>query len=89
LRQTFLGSTGMRHLAEGIKDTDSPLYHLNVSKNEITAEGMSYLNEALMNTRIGELDLSENPIGNAGISHLHKSISKKGQTIEMLNISEC
>ena len=39
---------------------------------------MQYLTEALMLAKIETLDLSENPIGNEGISWLQKAIGKRG-----------
>ena len=63
-------------LSEGLKNNKS-IYSLNISKNDITVSGIEAFTQIIQNTWIQELDLSFNPIGNAGITELANSLIKK------------
>ena len=63
-----LRSEGLRVILNGISN-NSTLHVLNISNNEIDSTGMkclkSYINKGLITqTRLYEIDLSENSIGN-------------------------
>jgi Ran GTPase-activating protein (RanGAP) involved in mRNA processing and transport len=65
------------------------LNKLNISKNEITTNGMSRLKESLKTTIIVELDISQNPLGNSGIKELSNYLFHDNCIIDRLDISDC
>ena len=60
-----IGKDGLDHIIQGLKDNTS-LISLKVSKNDIPGDGLHELFKWLRYTRIRELDISKNPIGNTG-----------------------
>ena len=96
LRSTVLGDQGITLLSEGLKDSKT-LFYLNVAKNDLTACGMEALAKVLVSTEIVELDVSFNPLGNAGITELTGALTDKYRTVgtrtfrnlTKLNLSEC
>ena len=62
-------------LCEGLKDNHT-LKNLNIAKNDITVSGLEPLAEILSLTSVEDLDLSMNPLGNAGIAVLSQAISR-------------
>ena len=77
-------------MCQGLEHGNSPIIYLNISKNEISAVGMVKFTEALfLMKKLEKLDLSENPIGSAGIEEFSKVIARRQQTIKDLDISDC
>ena len=50
------------------------MFHLNVSKNDITQSGLEHFAPILFQTNISELDLSLNPLGNNGVRCLSENL---------------
>ena len=83
-------------LSEGLRDSKT-LFYLNVAKNDLTASGMEAFAKVLVTTEIIELDVSFNPLGNAGITELtgaltdryRKTGTRTFRNLNKLNISEC
>ena len=69
LRSTNLTDKGIKLLCLGLKDNRTIL-ELNLSKNDITAAGIEHFAFVLWKTGIQELDISLNPLGNAGVKYL-------------------
>ena len=66
LRSTNLTDAGIKQLCYGLKDNKTILY-LNLSKNDISSAGIEHFSLVLCYTGIQELDISLNPLGNAGV----------------------
>ena len=84
-------------LCEGLKDNQLLLY-LNIAKNDITVDGFESFTEILPTTKIEDLDLHQNPLGNAGMTLLGQAISrydgyntvkKQVCSLKRLNVAEC
>ena len=66
MRSTNLTDTGLAVLAEGLPLCPT-LFVLNIAKNDITQSGIEKFAPILFRTKISELDLSLNPLGNGGV----------------------
>ena len=50
---------------------------------------MEKLRDSLITTRLQELDISCNPLGNQGIEYLSKYLENSSCVLGKLNVSEC
>ena len=63
------------------------LTYLNLSKNELSHDALKALEHTLRDSGVRHLDLSFNPLGDAGIYDLCHYIGDKNCKLEKLNIS--
>lgn len=56
---------------------------MNIAKNDITVSGLEAFAEILPTTGIAELDLSLNPLGNAGMTVLGQAITSHNEARRM------
>ena len=81
----FIGNKGLAFICEGLlAGPNQTLLKLNIAQNDINASGMDHLYETLCLTSIKELNVSRNPLKNAGIKKLGDMLSKGGLHIEVL-----
>ena len=64
-----IGVEYLQIMAEGFAKSNSLVY-LNFSRNEINLDACQHLSSALMKKPIEGLDLSSNPLGDAGVRQL-------------------
>ena len=64
-----LSDQGVKEFMYGIENSTS-LRHLNIKENNITPIGMEVIKNYLPKTKITELNISHNPLGNEGIQIL-------------------
>ncbi len=88
LRSNVLCDNGIEVLCGGLSH-NRLLTQLNLSNNEITSYGMEKLKDALKSTKIVELDLSFNPLGNAGIEFICSYLQSRDCILFKLNLTEC
>ena len=69
LKSTNLTDAGLAMLCQGLIGNQS-IFNLNLSKNDITQAGMEHFAPILTKTKLEELDLSLNPLGNSGVRTL-------------------
>lgn len=75
LSRNRIGDQGVASLCIKLWESKSRLRVLNLNNNEITAEGMSIISEALPRLQLLDyLSLNNNPIGNIGVYHVLKSL---------------
>lgn len=79
LRSTNLTDAGLIQLCSGIMGNKT-LFHLNLSKNDITQSGIEKFAPILFRTSLTELDLSLNPLGNNGVKVLSDNFSENVPT---------
>lgn len=75
---------GLESLIEGFKGKLSNIVSLNLRNNGFSRNGYSYIKQIILNSHLLELDLSENRLGNYGISDLDVL---KSSNITKLNLS--
>ena len=61
---------GLEALIEGFKGKHSNIASLNLKNNGFSRNGYSYIRQILLNTRLLELNISENRLGSFGLSDL-------------------
>ena len=84
-----LKNEGLKYILHGLNNNTS-LHILDVSNNEITSAGISYFTTVLKVSKLNELDLSENLIGNEGIEILGNCINSPSlNTLRTLNLNQC
>jgi hypothetical protein len=76
LRSTNLTDAGLIALCDGLVG-NLTLFHINLSKNDITSSGIEKFGPILFRTAISELDLSQNPLGNNGVRCLSENLFEK------------
>ncbi|CAK9061471.1 unnamed protein product [Durusdinium trenchii] len=85
--------SGLAELAEGLADHCGPLEFLSLRQNTITFKKLSKLVSALCRDEsklaLGELDLSENPLGAAGAKELAKLFSSDEHKLRVLRLQDC
>lgn len=92
LQGTLLGDQGAYQISKSFR-RNCKLVQLNLSNNEITPFGMEFLQEALcekasMNS-LEVLDLSQNPLGNMGVTSFSKFLRHENCKLKSLNILDC
>lgn len=78
LRSTNLMDEGLALLSDGLVGNRT-LFHLNLSKNDITQSGIEKFAPILYKTSLTELDLSLNPLGSNGVRILSENFSHRTQ----------
>jgi len=76
LRSTNLTDAGLIALCEGLIGNQT-LFHINLSKNDITSSSVEKFAPILYKTGITELDLSLNPLGNNGVRCLAENLFER------------
>jgi len=62
---------------------------LNVSNNDLNEESCNYMFQYLQHCNLVELDLSYNPLGNAGMEYFSRIFDKATFTLKKLNLAGC
>jgi Ran GTPase-activating protein (RanGAP) involved in mRNA processing and transport len=89
LSSNSLKNEGLKYILNGLNNNHS-LLELNLSHNEITHHGISYFNTILKGSKLFELDISQNPIGNEGCDIIGDCINKNNlHSLKKLNLSDC
>lgn len=70
-------------------DGNKTLISLKVAANDINSVGAEYLKNVIGTTKISQIDISKNPLGNAGIKKIASIINFCKAPITHLNISAC
>jgi hypothetical protein len=83
-----LSDPGIKEFMYGIENSNS-LKYLNIKENNITAIGVEVIKNYLPRTKITELNISHNPLGNDGIQLISKMLSTYGYELLELDISSC
>jgi Ran GTPase-activating protein (RanGAP) involved in mRNA processing and transport len=86
MKGLVLGDKNCQIFAESFFNNRT-LTYLNLSKNELTHDALKALEHTLRDSGIRHLDLSHNPLGDAGIDDLCNYIGDKNCKLEKLNIS--
>ncbi|KAL4512587.1 hypothetical protein ABPG72_020424 [Tetrahymena utriculariae] len=88
ISHSLLGPNGLNEIVKGLKQNKSLVY-LNLSFNELGPECGKILQPMLLNSKIIELDLSNNKIGNQSLEKIGETIFSGQGTfaIEILNFS--
>eukprot|EP00435_Cladocopium_sp_Y103_P006771 s617_g2.t1 len=88
----FLDS-GLAELSDGLMDHCGQLEFLSLRQNLITSRKLSKLVAALCtgesSPSLGELDLSENPLGAEGAKELAKALSSSSHNLRVLRLQDC
>lgn len=83
-----LKNEGLKIISRGL-DNNKTLYYLNVSNNEITAKGIKYISRIPI-SKLVHIVLSENPLGNDGITYLADCLNKPVfNSLRKLEINSC
>lgn len=86
----FIGNKGLAFICEGLlQGPNQILLKLNIALNDINANGIDHLYETLALTKIKELNLSRNPLKNAGIKKIGDILNKGGLNLETLYVQDC
>jgi Ran GTPase-activating protein (RanGAP) involved in mRNA processing and transport len=86
LRGYYMGSAGARHLAGGWSSTSSVVKKLDLSCNDLRAEGAGIFARVLLaNQNLKSLDLSNNNIGDAGAIELAVAL-RQNNTLDLLDL---
>ena len=81
----FIGNKGLAFICEGLlAGPNQTLLKLNIALNDINSGGIDHLYETLSLTKIRDLNVSRNPLKNAGIKKIGDMLSKGGLHIEVL-----
>lgn len=84
-----LKNEGVKYILTGLNN-NSTLHVLNLANNEITAPGISYFNLILKSSKLFELNLSENAIGNEGMDIIGDCINNPSlNSLKKLDVSDC
>ena len=81
-----LSDDGIKEFMYGI-DGSCTLRHLNINENNISHIGAEIIKNYLPKTKINELIISHNPLGNAGIQSISKLLWIQNFDLEYLDIS--
>ena len=83
-----IGPLGCLEICKLLKHSESQLSWLNLTNNQLTAEGAKYLAEAINNNcQLRTLDLSVNNISHIGAQHLAKAINNNNCQLRTLNLT--
>jgi Ran GTPase-activating protein (RanGAP) involved in mRNA processing and transport len=86
LRGLVIGDTNCGTLAKAL-NKNKTLFFLNLSKNDITLKGAERLSRGLQDSALVQLDLSHNPLGDAGIRALADYVSHSQSQLKKLVLS--
>ncbi|XP_048011234.1 NACHT, LRR and PYD domains-containing protein 3-like isoform X3 [Megalobrama amblycephala] len=90
LSENKLGDGGLMFLSDGLKDPHCKLEKLMLNKSGVTAEGCAALASALRsNSHLRELDLTENKIGDGGLTLLSDGLKDPHCKLEKLTLWNC
>ncbi|ROJ33222.1 NACHT, LRR and PYD domains-containing protein 3 [Anabarilius grahami] len=90
LTENKLGDGGLTLLSDGLKDPHCKLEKLRLNKSGVTAEGCAALASALRsNSHLRELDLTENKIGDGGLTLLSDGLKDPHCKLEKLTLWNC
>ena len=81
-----LSDEGIKEFMYGVEGSCT-LKYLNVNENNITHIGAEIMRNYLPKTRIKELIISHNPLGNIGIQHIAKLLTLHNYEVEYLDVS--
>ncbi|CAJ1456944.1 unnamed protein product [Effrenium voratum] len=85
--------SGLAEVSEGLKDHLGQLEFLSLRRNLLTSKKLGKLAAALCREdpflALGELDLSENPLGAAGCKELAKVLSSSEHKLRVLRLKDC
>ncbi|XP_058632582.1 NACHT, LRR and PYD domains-containing protein 12-like isoform X2 [Onychostoma macrolepis] len=85
-----LGDAGLMLISDGLKDPRCKLEKLWLSDCGVTDEGCAALSSALRsNSHLRELDLSENELGDAGLTLISDGLKDPRCKLEKLTLSDC
>ncbi|XP_058632540.1 NACHT, LRR and PYD domains-containing protein 12-like isoform X1 [Onychostoma macrolepis] len=85
-----LGDAGLKLISDGLKDPRCKLEKLTLSDCGVTDEGCAALSSALRsNSHLRELDLSENELGDAGLTLISDGLKDPRCKLEKLTLSDC
>jgi Ran GTPase-activating protein (RanGAP) involved in mRNA processing and transport len=91
LAGNYIGNSGLETLANGLKQNDRVM-SLGLANNEISGiAGANAIGIILSNryNQIRRLDLSKNPLGNAGIERFSNILRNEKCNLHYLNLSRC
>jgi len=88
LKNSYLSDAGLKALSKGMSK-GSHITLLNLSKNKITSEGIKHFSSILANCMVCELDISDNPLGDAGMDYLKEPLSFVTSTVRVLSLVNC
>ena len=74
LSSNSIGNVGLGHLMRGVNKNES-LEILKIANNDITFEGIESIKNCVRQSRIIELDFSENKLGDSGVSLLINQVN--------------
>lgn len=84
---------GLQELAEGLASSTGPLEVLSLRGNSITSKKLNKLSDALCGEDtvcgLGELDLSENPLGIAGAKEMARIIKSTELKLNKIALQDC
>ncbi|XP_048036225.1 NACHT, LRR and PYD domains-containing protein 12-like isoform X1 [Megalobrama amblycephala] len=90
LSENKLGDGGLMLLSDGLKNPQCKLEKLRLNKSGVTAEGCAALASALRsNSHLRELDLTENKIGDGGLTLLSDGLKDPHCKLEKLTLWNC
>jgi Ran GTPase-activating protein (RanGAP) involved in mRNA processing and transport len=95
LSSNGIGNEGTANILNGIlmspetPDFNNTLVSLNLSHNELTLPAIEKIQEVLPKTKLRELILSLNNIGNQGAELLSKVIGEENKDLVKLNLQNC
>jgi Ran GTPase-activating protein (RanGAP) involved in mRNA processing and transport len=92
LADNCLGDVGMAHLCKGLSLRNSTLERISVRGNQLTYRSCHNLVEALKDSHVKCLDISDNPLGDEGLHVLGTMLSSNTTTVNALflcNIVHC
>ena len=81
-----LSDEGIKEFMYGIEGSCT-LRYLNINENNISHIGAEVLKKYLPRTKIKELIISHNPIGNIGIQHIAKLLTTYNYELEYLDVT--
>uniref|UniRef100_A0A8C4RE44 Uncharacterized protein n=1 Tax=Erpetoichthys calabaricus TaxID=27687 RepID=A0A8C4RE44_ERPCA len=86
-----LGDSGVTELCEGLRSTNCKLEKLCLRLCELTSGCCSALSSGLTagHSRLTELDLSENKLGDSGVSELCRDLRDPNCRLEKLSLDSC
>ena len=83
-----LSDQGIKEFMYGVENSTS-LRYLNIKENNITAVGAEMLKNYLPRTKVNQLNISHNPLGNDGIELIARLLTTYNYELLELDISAC
>lgn len=85
LKNLGIGDQMIQQFQEGLAASQSLLY-INLSENEINADGSKILSDALIKGNVEDLNLSSNQLGDSGLKNISSLISRRSKQLVRLNL---